>query len=305
MKTNRMLIITLMLVLTSSCASLPRRKEIERTYLNKNEITIDVSPISRYAIATSCDQNVHIHLRYADDPTVQYTIDETDEALRLSDKDLKYHPNRPTPRDIYEWKLELPRDMKVTCAGSVAQLSVDSFDGSISVTAGVGTMTFKDSTGTFDILFGGGSPGLGDIRFDRCEGRFKVMTGGQADIEAWKIVIEGESSFSTNGGDVRVVLAKTPKHNVTIATGTGGGLLDYNGNTVVGSFKFSAEKGKGRIVSPYPFERQETYKDDLKYIRNENDSGKKVDYVLKEHVVGNSSPEIFVKTIRGRAVLKK
>ena len=300
MKTSRTLIIILMLALTSSCASFPRRKEIERTYLNKNEITIDVSPISRYAITTSRDQNVHIHLRSVDDPTVQYTIDETDEALRLSDKDLKYHPNRPTPRDIYEWKLELPRNMKVTCAGGVAQLSVDSFDGSISVTAGGGMMTFKDSTGTFDIL-----TALADIRFDRCEGRFNVMTGGQADIEAWKIVIEGESSFSTNGGDVRVVLAKTPKHNVTIATGTGGGLLDYNGNTVVGSFKFSAEKGKGRVVSPYPFERQETYKDDLKYIRNENDSGKKVDYVLKEHVVGNSSPEIFMKTFRGRAVLKK
>ena len=300
MKTNRTLIMALLLVLTSSCTSLPRRKEIERTYLNKNEITIDVSPISRYAIATSCDQNVHIHLRNADDPTVQYTIDETDEALRLSDKDLKYHPSRPTPRDIYEWKLELPRNMKVTCAGGVAQLSVDSFDGSISVIAGVGMMTFKHSTGTFDIV-----TGAGDVRFDRCEGRFNVMTGGQADIEAWKIVIEGESSFSTNGGDVRVVLAKTPEHNVTIATGTGGGLLDYNGNTVVGSFKFSAEKGKGRIVSPYPFERQETYKDDLKYIRNENDYGKKVDYVLKEHVVGNSSPEISMKTFRGRAVLKK
>ena len=300
MQRNRILVMTLALVLTSSCASLPRQKEIQSTYTSKDEISIALSPISRYTITASSDQNVHVHLWNAEDPNVQYAIEETDRALHLSDKDLKYHPNRPTPRDIYEWKLELPRNMKVTCAGGVAQLSVDSFDGSISVTAGVGMMTFKHSTGTFDIV-----TGLGDIRFDRCEGRFRVMTGGQADIEAWKIVIEGESSFSTNGGDVRVVLAKTPKHNVTIATGTGGGLLDYNGNTVVGSFKFSAEKGKGRIVSPYPFERQETYKDDLKYIRNENDFGKKVDYVLKEHVVGNSSPEIFMKTFRGRAVLKK
>lgn len=305
MKTTKAVIMTLVLVFTSSCAFFAPQKEIQKTYAiqktytNKDEITIDLSPISRYTITASPDQNVHIHLGNANDPTVQYTILETDGALRLSDKDLKYHPNRPTPRDIYKWKLELPRNMKVTCAGGVAQLNVDSFDGSISVTAGVGMMTFKHSTGTFDI-----GTGLGDIRFDRCEGRFKVM-GGQAHIEAWKIGIEGESSFSTNGGDVRVVLAKTPKHNVTIATGTGGGLLDYNGNTVVGSFKFSAEKGKGRIASPYAFERQETYKDDLKYIRNENDFGKKVDYVLKEHVVGNSSPEILMKTFRGRAVLKK
>jgi len=299
MKTNGTLIVTLVLVLTSSCAMFPRQNEIENTYINKDEITLDLSPISRYTITASSDPNVHIHLRNADNPTVQYTIHETDRALHLSDKDLNYHPNRPTPHNIYQWKLELPKKMKLKCNGGIAQLKVDSFDGSISVTTGWGTMTFKHSKGMFDI-----STGAGDIRFDQCEGTFNV-SGGQADIDASEIVIEGESSFSTNGGDVEIVLAKTPRHNITIATGTGRGLLDYNGNTVVGSFKFSAEKDKGRIVSPYPFDRQGTYKDDLKHIRNENDVGKKVDYVIKEQVIGNSLPEIFMKTVRGSAVLRK
>jgi len=255
--------------------------------------------MSRYTITASSDHNVHIHLRYVDDPTVQYTIGETDRALRLSDKDLNYHPNRPTPRDIYQWKLELPKNMKVKCNGGITRLNVDSFDGSISVATGKGTMTFKHSKGMFDI-----STGLGDIRFVQCEGTFNV-SGVQADIGASRIVIEDESKFLTNGGDIKVVLAKTPRHNITIATGTGRGILDYNGNTIVGSFKFSAEKDKGRIVSPYRFERQTTYKDDLKIIRNQNDEGKKVDYLLKEQVIGNSLPEILIKTIRGSAVLSK
>jgi len=300
MKMNKTLIVTLVLVLTSSCAMFQRQKEIENTYINKDEITIDVSPISRYTITASSDPNVHIHLRNAEDPTVQYTIHETDRALRLSDKDLNYHPNRPTTHDIYQWTLELPKKMKVKCNGGIAQLKVNSFDGSISVTTAAGTMTFKNSKGTFDI-----SAASADIRFDQCEGTFNVSTGGQADIDASRIVIEGESKFSTNVGDVDVVLAKTPRHNITIATGTGRGLLDYNGNTVVGSFKFSAEKDKGRIVSPYRFERQTTYKDDLKIIRNQNDAGKKVDYLLKEQVIGNSLPEILIKTVRGSAVLSK
>jgi len=299
MKMNKTLIMPLVLVLTSSCAMFQRQKVIENTYANKDEIIIDVSPISRYAITASSDQNVHIRIRNAEDPTVQYTIHETDRALHLSDKDLNYHPQKPTPHDIYQWKLELPKNMKVKCNGGIARLNVDSFDGSISVATGLGTMTFKHSKGMFDI-----STGVGDIRFDQCEGTFNV-SGGQADIDASRIVIEGESKFLTNGGDIEVVLAKTPRHNITIATGTGRGLLDYNGNTVVGSFKFSAEKDKGRIVSPYPFERQTTYKDDLKQIRNQNDFGKKVDYLLKEQVIGNSLPEIFMKTSRGRVVLKK
>lgn len=299
MKTNKILIMPLVLVLTSSCAMFQRQKVIENTYANKDEIIIDVSPISRYAITASSDQSVHIRIRNAEDPTVQYTIHETDRALHLSDKDLNYHPQKPTPHDIYQWKLELPKNMKVKCNGGIARLNVDSFDGSISVATGLGTMTFKHSKGMFDI-----STGVGDIRFDQCEGTFNV-SGGQADIDASRIVIEGESKFLTNGGDIEVVLVKTPRHNITIATGTGCGLLDYNGNTVVGSFKFSAEKNKGKIVSPYPFERQETYMGDLKIIRNQNDVGKKVDYVLKEQVIGNSLPEIFMKTVRGRVILKK
>lgn len=302
MEMNRTLIMTLVLVSTSSCAMFqPQKeiKEIENMYIDKDEITIEVSPMSRYTITASSDHNVHIHVRYADDPTVQYTIHETDRALHLSDKDLNYHPNRPAPRDIYQWKLELPKNMKVTCDGGITRLNVDSFDGSISVRTGKGTLTFKRSKGMFDI-----STGVGDIRFDQCEGTFNV-SGTQADIGASRIVIEDESKFLTNGGDIKVVLSKTPRHNVTLSTGTGRGLLDYNGNTIVGSFKFSAEKGKGKIVSPYRFERQTTYKDDLKIIRNQNDEGKKVDYLLKEQVIGNSLPEILIKTIHGSAVLSK
>jgi hypothetical protein len=299
---NKTLIVLLILVSASSCAMFQPQveiKEVEKTYTNKDEIAIDVSPMSRYTITASSDQNVHIHVRYADDPTVQYTIDETDRALRLGDKDLNYHPKRPTPRDKYQWKLELPKNMKVTCYGGIARLNVDSFDGSISVATGIGQMTFKRSRGMFNI-----STELGDIRFDQCEGTFNV-SGVQADIGALRIVIEDESKFLTNGGDIKVVLAKTPRHNITITTGTGRGLLDYNGNTIVGSFKFSAEKGKGRIVSPYRFEKQTTYRDDLKIIRDQKDEGKKVDYLLKEQVIGSSSPEILIKTIRGSAVLSK
>lgn len=302
MEMIKTLIIALVLVSTGSCAMFqPQKniKEIENTYIDKDEIIIDASPMSRYTITASSDHNVHIYVRYADDPTVQYTIHETDRALRLSDEDLNYHPNRPTPRDIYEWKLQLPKNMKVTCNGGITRLNVDSFDGSISVLTGKGTMTFKRSRGTFDI-----SAGLGAIRFDQCEGTFNV-SGTQADIGASRIVIDNESTFLTNGGDIRVVLSKTPRHNITLTTGTGRGLLDYNGNTIVGSFKFSAEKGKGRIVSPYRFDRQTTYKDDLEIIRNQNDPGKKVAYLLKEHVIGNSSPEILIRTIRGSAVLSK
>ena len=115
MKTNKILIVPLVLILACSCTRFQQQKVIENTYTNKDEIIIDVSPISQYTITASRDQYIHIHVKNADAPTVRYTIDETDRALRLSDKDLNYHPNRPTPHDIYKWTLELPNKMKVKC----------------------------------------------------------------------------------------------------------------------------------------------------------------------------------------------
>lgn len=300
MKTKRVLNGIIVLALATPPAVFAQQNEFYRTYTEVKNITIDCSPISRYTIQASPDQNVHIRIKNADDRTVQYTIEEREGGLHLGDKDLNYRPNRPTPQDIYEWILAVPKKMTVKGAGGVAHLTVDSFEGAISIKTAAGSMTFKKSKGIFEI-----SAASAEIEFDHCEGTFEVSTGGFADIDASMIVIDGESKFSTNGGDVNVLLAQTAKHNLVIATGTGDGILDYNSNPVVGMFKFSAEKGEGSITSPFPIQREESFKDDLKMIRNQQDVGKKVDYLLREQVIGNSTPEISIRTIRGRAILRK
>ena len=321
MKTNYVRIGMLLLVLMSFSVVRAQQKEIKKTFSKKDEVIIAVSPISRYTITMSKDQDIHILLRNADDRTVEYTIREDGRTLQLGDKDLYYHPNRPTPHDIYEWNVAVPKEIKVQCTGSIAQLDVDSFEGSFSVETATGEITIERSEGTFNISVASGtltfkrsqgkfniSAASADISFEECGGTFIVSTGGKADIDAFDVIIEGDSEFSTNVGDVEVRLSKTPRHHIAIRTGTGDGILDYNGNAIVGSFKFSAEKGQGKIVSPYSFDSELIYKDYLKIFRDEHETkreGTKVDYLLREQVVGNSSPEIILKTIRGRAVLKK
>ena len=300
MNMKNTVVATLVAVLAISFELFAQQKEFHKTYANIDEIVIHTSLISRYVITASNDQDVHIDLTNADDQAVRHTIDETGRALRLGDKDLNYHPNRPTPCDIIEWKLQLPKSINVRCKGSTTRLSLDSFEGSISVATASGALMFNNSRGTFEV-----SAANADIEFHRCAGVFNVRTGGGADIDASGIIIEGKSRFSTNGGDVEIVLSKTPQHDVLIATGTGDGILDYDGNNVLGSFTFSTEKGRGKIVSPFPFDEQTTYKDDLKIIQDKDDVGKRVDYLSKHQVIGNSSPEIVIRTIRGRAVLKK
>ena len=255
--------------------------------------------MSQYKIVPSSDQNIHIHVTDPEHPTVRYMINETNQTLFLSEKDLAYHPNKPTPKDIFKWRVELPNKIKLVCNGGIAKMAVDSFDGSLSVSAGIATIKITRSQGQFQI-----DSGMGSIRLNQCRGSFKIF-GGQSVVDALHLDIQGESTFSVNGAPLYVSLAKTPTNNITLLTGTSTGVLDYNGNPIVGSFKFSGEKGKGRIYSPYPFDTEDIYKDNLKQIRNQNDFGKKVDYLLKNQVIGSSSPEIQFKTSQGSIVLRK
>lgn len=290
---------SLILVFACSCASVPKQKEIEHTFTNKTEVTITASPMSQYRIVPSRDQNIHIQITNPDHPTVRYTINETNQALFLGEKDLDYHPNKPTPKDIFKWRVELPEKTKLVCNGGIAKMAVDSFHGSLSVSAGIATIKITRSKGQFQIY-----SGMGSIHLNQCEGSFKI-SGGQSVVDALQLDIQGESTFSVNGGPLYVSLSKTPTNNITLMTGTGAGILNYNGNPIIGNFKFSGEKGKGRIFSPYRFDTEEIYKDDLKQIQNQNDFGKKVDYLLKKQVIGSPSPEIQFKTSQGRLVLRQ
>jgi len=59
----------------------------------------------------------------------------------------------------------------------------------------------------------------------------------------------------------------------------------------------------GRIISPYKFDKEETFLDDIKNYNTSADFGKKENYYRKSFIRGDSIPKIKLKTFTGTAQL--
>lgn len=141
----------------------------------------------------------------------------------------------------------------------------------------------------------------GDVEMSTASGEIDVtdskaafdLSCASGEITAKGITIDGESRFSTASGSVKIVLAATSEYDIVMSTASGDVTLDYNGKPVKGYFEFEARKRRGRISSPFSFEKEEEYE------RNGDT------YVRKSFSVGGSSPSIFLSTASGSIVLKK
>jgi hypothetical protein len=60
---------------------------------------------------------------------------------------------------------------------------------------------------------------------------------------------------------------------------------------------------EGRIISPFKFDKTETFLDDIKRYANSSDFGRKSEYYRKSFIRGDSKPKIIIKTVTGTAQL--
>ena len=81
--------------------------------------------------------------------------------------------------------------------------------------------------------------------------------------------------------------------------------VNFNGHPVTGYFEFIAMADEGRIISPFKFDIEETFLDDIKNYNTSSDFGKKDDYFRKSFIRGDSNPKITLKTVTGTAKLTK
>jgi len=157
----------------------------------------------------------------------------------------------------------------------------------LNVSSASGNITAKNITGETKI-----TAASGNIRLVSAKGEFYVKSAS-GNVEAENIEIIEESTFKTASGDVNVILAKTPSSDLLLASASGNAVLDYDGNEIKGTFKFSARVDKGEIISPIKFDKEEIIEKHGK------------DYDLKSFTKNESSPLIKIKTASGKAKLMK
>jgi DUF4097 and DUF4098 domain-containing protein YvlB len=173
------------------------------------------------------------------------------------------------------------------CSAASGDISLSASQGEFDISTASGDVNVENSSGEFDI-----STASGEIKVNDVTGLFELSCAS-GEIDAKKIIIEEEGSFSTASGDIKVILARSPEVDVTLSAASGDVELDYNGNEITGYFEFSANKRRGRIVSPFDFDKEE-----------EIDRHDEI-YLLKSFTKGSSKPFITLETSSGKAVLKK
>lgn len=175
----------------------------------------------------------------------------------------------------------LKSDVEVKVASG--DIKIEDAEGNITASAASGEITLTDSNGKIKL-----NTASGDIQAGNCAGVIDANCAS-GDIGMSGIVFKGESSVKAVSGDVEVKLAKTCEYDLDLSTVSGDIILDYNGNSIKGHFKFSGQKGN--IKSAVPLEGKE-------------DSGCSP-FTKRYFTKGGNSPQVKLKTISGNLALKK
>ena len=177
-------------------------------------------------------------------------------------------------------------DIRVS-SGS-GDISIESFGGELKANSGSGNIEVGSSKGELTL-----NCGSGDIQIMDSEAMISANSGS-GNIESSGVALTGSSRFNSGSGDAKVVLASTPKFNISVNSGSGDAILDFNGNAIEGEIVMKANKRDGEINAPFDFDKTE-----------EIEQGHDQINVIKTTKRGSSNAKISVGTGSGKAEIKK
>jgi len=166
-------------------------------------------------------------------------------------------------------------------------VEIDTQDGNISVNTGSGDVRLTSGKGNVNI-----NAGSGDIRIADSNADFSVNTGS-GDITAKDITIAGKSGFNTGSGYASVALGSSIDYDISVNSGSGDAVLDFNNNEINGVVTMQANKRNGRIVAPFEFDKVE-----------EEEHGSQT-IIIKTVRIGSKDIKIHVGTGSGKAQIMK
>ncbi|MBO3698125.1 DUF4097 family beta strand repeat-containing protein [Roseivirga sp. E12] len=313
-------IVLFLLAVTTAYA----QETIEKTYTGIKSIRLTTAS-GNGTIKKSNTAEVKVHLRYTyDEDVYEPSFEQKGDRLYI-DEDFKR--SRWT-KGYSEWTLEVPDGIELdfkTGSGNIevsgvnievrsstgsGNIDIEEVNGEIRANTGSGNITFDQVEGQLDANTGSGSirldrtkgdadlnTGSGNIRSRGIEGELSMNTGS-GNIDVTDAVITGSSTFNTGSGTAEVSLAGPLDHDLSVNTGSGNAILDFNGQDIAGEFVMGASD-KDDIRAPFRFDKE--YEDDRN--RSYSRRGRRNGWV-KEAKVGNKDILIKISSGSGRAVVK-
>lgn len=291
--------VVLLLLGSLSAVAGPRSEEV-RSFDGIEVIRINTISGDCIVRKSATDQvEVEVIWSYRPRDSFEPKFRERGKVLRLNEDMYGSNSGRST------WTLTVPDGIEIRFSTASGDMELVGLSGEFSAETASGDIQAEDCKGEFDLSSASGDVDLigcegmfhvstasGDIETSSCQGEFELSTASGT-VEADGVVINEASSFSTASGRVRVTLAETSEYDLRVSTASGRATLDYGGNPVKGYFEFTSRDRNGRIVSPFDFDDEESF-------RRWGDR-----YVRKWFTRETDSPQIFIETASGKAVLRE
>ncbi len=291
------LFLNVVLLLASGVLAGPRKEE-SQTFEGVEVIRINtISGDCVVQKGAGDEVTVDIDWSYRPRDSFEPKLRQRDKVLKLSEDMYGSNSGRST------WTLTVPDGIEIRFGSASGGLEIEDLTGEFNAETASGDIVAVNCKGDFDLSTASGdvefrdcegdfqlSSASGDVEVSDCSGGFEVSTASGS-VRAEGVTLSDVSSFTTASGRVVVVLGATAEHDLNVSTASGRATLDYGGNEIKGYFELGCKVRSGRIVSPFDFDDEEQY-------RRWGDR-----YVRKWFTKGSDSPQIFIETASGKAVL--
>ncbi|HMG94302.1 MAG TPA: DUF4097 family beta strand repeat-containing protein [Chryseolinea sp.] len=295
------------------------QKDVTKTFSGIKKIRMGTASGS-CVITKSGNATVKVDLKYTyDDDDYTPSFDQQGDVLVVKEK---FHNN--SSNGSADWKLTVPDNLSIEFTTGSGDVEASGLALDLDATTGSGDFTFTGTTGEIECTTGSGdielenvggtikaTSGSGGFRVKGAKGKFHLTTGsgshrisesvaelkittGSGNINCAGITLEGPSTFSTGSGTAEVQLAASPKHDLSISSGSGDAIANFSGHEINGEIVMKASKKHGNIDAPFAFDKTEEI----------NHSNSDVT-IQKTAVRGTGKPRISISTGSGDAVLKK
>ncbi|MGE0590261.1 MAG: DUF4097 family beta strand repeat-containing protein [Cyclobacteriaceae bacterium] len=310
-------ITTALLVLAIATGAFAQTK-LDKNFTGVKEIRIKlVSGDCR--ISKASGQAISVNLQHT------YTENFEPEMSQSGDKlTLKELFGSGSSRGSSSWTVQIPDGVSVVFSSASGSFSASSVDFDLDARSGSGGITLENVKGDIKGTTGSGdieltnyageikaNTGSGNVQIYRCKGDLSVTSGsgdvrirdsqakfsansGSGTVHSRGISLEGDSRFNSGSGDSEILLASSPKYDISVSSGSGDAALDFGGNKIEGEIVMKASKARGTIHAPFEFDRTEEIS------RGGNDV-----VVEKTVVKGNANVKILVGTGSGDASIKE
>ena len=285
----------------SGSLSSQKLKEESWKFPQKDTLCLETYGKTKVFISGSNSRQIEIKLQYIAKPDEHFEINEYQTSVIIKENILNYDNQRPTQTYFQKWTwiINVPDGTYIRCHGSSGDFKVRGFNGFFKANYGAGNFVFDNVDGNIEM-----SLAALNSKIHNSKGSFN-LSSAIGSIRATGLAITGKSSFSTGMGNIKISLAHTPAADMYVASNFNKARVNFKSLPVTGYFEFIAMADEGRIISPFKFDREERFPDDIKNYRNSSDFGKKSDYMRKCFTRGYSNPQITLKTVTGTAQLIK